>query len=114
MTTCRAGVLAIRGCSKLQSESTGFLLVTRLLIHKHTLNREDQMTFQELQNKIGERNEADWSVHANGGGWVHKNARVDASTFIDTNAIIFSGRVYGNVRRCKGARRCVGVRRCVG
>ena len=64
------------------------------------------MTFQELQNKIGTQNQADWSQHKNGGGWVHKTARIDATAYIGENAIIFSGnaqvtgnaRVYGNAQ----------------
>ena len=70
------------------------------------------MTFQELQNKIGTQNQADWSQHKNGGGWVHKTARIDATAYIGENAIIFSGnaqvtgnaRVYGNAQVSGNAR----------
>ena len=64
------------------------------------------MTFQELQNKIGTQNQADWSQHKNGGGWVHKTARIDATAYIGENAIIFSGdaRVSGNAQVSGNAR----------
>ena len=54
------------------------------------------MTFQELQDKIGTQNEADWHQHSNGGGWVHKSAIVKASARIEEMAIVFSGKVFGD------------------
>jgi len=55
-------------------------------------------TFQELNEKLGGNEVAsDWSKHSNGGGWVHKSAKVDATAYIGDNAIVW-GRVYGNAR----------------
>ena len=46
--------------------------------------------------KIGEQVEADWTQHKNGGGWIHKNAKVEASCYIE--GIIFSGTVSGDAQ----------------
>jgi carbonic anhydrase/acetyltransferase-like protein (isoleucine patch superfamily) len=53
------------------------------------------MTFEQLQEKIGTQDQADWSQHENGGGWVHKSAKVEKTAFIGNNAIVW-GRVYGD------------------
>lgn len=52
---------------------------------------EDEMIFEQLQEKIGQQDKTDWHQHSNGGGWVHKSATVDASAYIGENAIVLSG-----------------------
>ena len=66
------------------------------------------MTFDELNKKLGGGESAsDWHQHANGGGWVHKKAKVDATAFVGENAIVWAwvsgnawvsgdAQVYGN------------------
>jgi len=61
------------------------------------------MKFSELQEKIGTQIESDWHQHKNGGGWIHKSAKVDASAFIGGSAIVWGqvsgdARVYGDAR----------------
>ena len=61
------------------------------------------MKFSELQEKIGTQIESDWHQHKNGGGWIHKSAKVDASAFIGGSAIVWGqvycdAQVYGNAR----------------
>ena len=46
----------------------------------------NNMTYEELEGKIGKQYVADWSNHPNGGGWIHKSAEVYASAFLEKNA----------------------------
>ena len=61
------------------------------------------MKFSELQEKIGTQIESDWHQHKNGGGWIHKSAKVDASAFIGGSAIVW-GQVYGDAQVYGNAR----------
>jgi hypothetical protein len=39
----------------------------------------------------------DWQQHSNGGGWVYKTARVDATVYLHETSIVYgNARVYGN------------------
>ena len=54
----------------------------------------------------------DWHRHPNGGGWVHRAARVDESAFVDANARVSGdARVSGNARVSGDA--CVSGNACV-
>ena len=55
------------------------------------------MNFQELEAKIGKQNKTDWRQHRKGGGWVHKDASVAASSFVAPTAIVF-GYVCGRAK----------------
>ena len=52
-------------------------------------------TFDELNAKLsGNENKCDWSQRPNGGGWIHKLARVDSTAFVGSDAIVW-GKVSG-------------------
>ena len=52
-------------------------------------------TFDELNAKLsGNEKKCDWSQHPNGGGWIHKLARVDSTAFVGSDAIVW-GKVSG-------------------
>ena len=55
-------------------------------------------TFDELNAKLsGNEKKCDWSQHPNGGGWIHKLARVDSTAFVGSDAIVW-GKVSGEAR----------------
>ena len=54
------------------------------------------MNYTELEQKLGKQIEADWH-QASGGGWIHKNAKVDNEANIRDNAIVMGNAwVYGD------------------
>ena len=55
------------------------------------------MTFEQLKEKIGTADPADWHQHKNGGGWIHASARVDESAIVGKDAIVW-GIVSGDAR----------------
>ena len=56
------------------------------------------MTFAELNKKLGGfEKESDWHQHKNGGGWLNKTAKVDATSYVGENAIVW-GMVSGNAQ----------------
>lgn len=60
------------------------------------------MTFAELNQKLGgDEKSSDWSQHPNGGGWINKSAKVDASAYVGESAVVWgtvsgNAKVYGN------------------
>ena len=54
------------------------------------------MNYTELEQKLGKQTKSDWH-QASGGGWIHKNAKVENEDNIRGNAIVTgNARVSGN------------------
>ena len=56
------------------------------------------MNYTKLEQKLGKQIEADWH-QASGGGWIHKNAKVENEDNIRENAIVTgNARVSGDAK----------------
>ena len=74
-----------------------FLLRSHVLIFIFILSilNVSQVTFSQ-ENKFTEAN--GWSRHPNGGGLVHRDARVSPSAYIGSDARVYGGTIEGDVR----------------
>lgn len=53
------------------------------------------MTITEVLEKFPGTAESDWTRHSNGGGWVHKTAKVDPSAWVAATAVVGPGCTIG-------------------
>lgn len=95
---CRTQVVNAALADKAKAEHAAIKNALRCYIapsQRRTTNKGN-MTFDELELKIGKQTKLDWR-QAKGGGWLNKSAKVNDETKITENAIVW-GMVSGNAQ----------------